>query len=96
MTLRGAVMRLRARYRAILREETGATVTEPAEIDEELRFIFAEFWLRPNEPGKRTCTHLPVPSGFVRCVVGLWRKHPVADWAAWRVYCELESAVQIP
>lgn len=39
VTLRGAVMRLRARYRAILREETGATVTEPAEIDEELRYL---------------------------------------------------------
>ncbi|HEY3663706.1 MAG TPA: hypothetical protein VGL24_11180 [Chthoniobacterales bacterium] len=39
-TLRSDVGRLRARYRAILREEVGGTVTEPGEVDDELRHLF--------------------------------------------------------
>jgi DNA-directed RNA polymerase specialized sigma24 family protein len=38
-TLRSDVARLRARYRAILREEVRGTVAEPAEVDEELRYL---------------------------------------------------------
>jgi len=38
-TLRSDVARLRARYRAILREEVRSTVAEPAEVDEELRYL---------------------------------------------------------
>jgi len=38
-TLRSDVARLRARYRAILREEVGSTVVDPGDIDEELRHL---------------------------------------------------------
>jgi len=38
-TLRNERARLRARYRAILREEVRATVPEPTEVDEELRYL---------------------------------------------------------
>jgi RNA polymerase sigma-70 factor (ECF subfamily) len=38
-----AVHRLRARYRARLRAEVGRTVTDPGEIDDEIRFLFAAF-----------------------------------------------------
>ena len=38
-TLRSDVARLRARYRAILREEVRGTVVDPAEVDEELRYL---------------------------------------------------------
>jgi ubiquinone biosynthesis protein UbiJ len=38
-TLRSDVARLRARYRAILREEVRGTVAEAAEVDEELRYL---------------------------------------------------------
>ena len=38
-TLRSDVARLRARYRAILREEVSGTVIEPSEVDEELRHL---------------------------------------------------------
>ena len=38
-TLRSDVTRLRMRYRAILREEVRGTVAEPAEVDEELRYL---------------------------------------------------------
>ena len=38
-TLRSDVARLRARYRAILREEVGSTVVDPSDIDEELRHL---------------------------------------------------------
>jgi DNA-directed RNA polymerase specialized sigma24 family protein len=38
-TLRHELARLRARYRAILREEVRGTVREPAEVDEELRYL---------------------------------------------------------
>ena len=38
-TLRSDVARLRARYRAILREEVRGTVAESAEVDEELRYL---------------------------------------------------------
>jgi RNA polymerase sigma factor (sigma-70 family) len=38
-TLRRELARLRARYRAILREEVRGTVREPAEVDEELRYL---------------------------------------------------------
>ena len=38
-TLRSDVARLRARYRAILREEVRATVAEAAEVDDELRYL---------------------------------------------------------
>jgi RNA polymerase sigma factor (sigma-70 family) len=37
--LRHALVRLRARYRAILREEVRSTVHEDAEVDEELRYL---------------------------------------------------------
>jgi RNA polymerase sigma factor (sigma-70 family) len=39
VTLRSDVARLRARYRAILREEVSGTVIEPSEVDEELRHL---------------------------------------------------------
>jgi len=39
VTLRSDVARLRARYRAILREEVGATVEEPSQVDDELRYL---------------------------------------------------------
>ena len=38
-TLRSDVARLRARYRAILREEVSSTVIDPSDIDEELRVL---------------------------------------------------------
>jgi DNA-directed RNA polymerase specialized sigma24 family protein len=38
-TLRSDVARLRARYRAILREEVSGTVVDPSEVDEELRHL---------------------------------------------------------
>ncbi len=38
-TLRRELARLRARYRAILREEVRGTVCTPAEVDEELRYL---------------------------------------------------------
>ena len=38
-TLRYERARLRARYRAILREEVRATVPEATEVDEELRYL---------------------------------------------------------
>jgi RNA polymerase sigma factor (sigma-70 family) len=38
-TLRSDLARLRARYRAILREEVSGTVLEPAEVDDELRYF---------------------------------------------------------
>ncbi len=38
-TLRSDLTRLRARYRAILREEVGGTVATPADVDDELRYL---------------------------------------------------------
>jgi DNA-directed RNA polymerase specialized sigma24 family protein len=38
-TLRSDLARLRARYRAVLREEVSGTVLEPAEVDDELRYF---------------------------------------------------------
>ena len=38
-TLRSDVARLRTRYRVILREEVRGTVAEPAEVDDELRYL---------------------------------------------------------
>jgi len=38
-SLRQELIRLRARYRAILREEVRGTVWDPAEVDEELRYL---------------------------------------------------------
>jgi len=38
-TLRSDVARLRARYRAILREEVSSTVVDPCDVDEELRHL---------------------------------------------------------
>jgi RNA polymerase sigma factor (sigma-70 family) len=38
-TLRSDVARLRARYRSIFREEVRGTVVDPAEVDEELRYL---------------------------------------------------------
>lgn len=38
-TLRSDVARLRARYRAILREEVSSTVVDPRDVDEELRYL---------------------------------------------------------
>jgi RNA polymerase sigma-70 factor (ECF subfamily) len=38
-TLRSDVARLRARYRAILREEVSDTVGEPSDVNEELRYL---------------------------------------------------------
>jgi RNA polymerase sigma factor (sigma-70 family) len=40
-TVKSAVHRLRQRYRQLLREEIANTVTEPGEVDEELRHLFA-------------------------------------------------------
>ena len=37
--LRVDVARLRARYRAILREEVSGTVVDPSDVDEELRYL---------------------------------------------------------
>jgi RNA polymerase sigma-70 factor (ECF subfamily) len=42
------VHRLRRRYGQVLREEIGATVADPAEIDAELRHLLAA--VRPWEP----------------------------------------------
>ncbi len=42
-TARAAACRLRARYRALLREEVGRTLHDPAEIDQEIRDLFATF-----------------------------------------------------
>ena len=39
VTLRSDVARLRARYRAILREEVGGTVIDAGDVDEELRHL---------------------------------------------------------
>ena len=39
VTLRSDVARLRARYRAILREEVSGTVIDPGDVDEELRHL---------------------------------------------------------
>ena len=39
--LKTAIHRLRGRYRALLREEVARTVTTPAEVDEELRYLRA-------------------------------------------------------
>ncbi len=38
-----AVQRLRARYRELLRVEIGHTVTEPSEVEDEIRHLFATF-----------------------------------------------------
>jgi len=40
---RGAAHRLRARYRALLREEVARTIDDPAAVDEEIRELFATF-----------------------------------------------------
>jgi RNA polymerase sigma-70 factor (ECF subfamily) len=40
VTLRSDVARLRVRYRAILREEVRATVEEPSQVDDELRYLY--------------------------------------------------------
>ena len=41
--VRVAVHRLRARYRARLRDEIARTVSSPAEVDDEIRSLFAAF-----------------------------------------------------
>ena len=38
-TLRSDMARLRARYRAILREDVSGTVEEPTQVDDELRYL---------------------------------------------------------
>ena len=40
-TVKSAVHRLRQRYRLLLREEIAQTLATPAEVDEELRYLFA-------------------------------------------------------
>ncbi len=40
---RGATHRLRARYRALLREEVARTIDDPSTVDEEIRDLFATF-----------------------------------------------------
>jgi RNA polymerase sigma-70 factor (ECF subfamily) len=50
-TLRHERTRLRARYRAILREEVRATVPDPTEVDEELRYLYRVLALA--DEGKR-------------------------------------------
>ena len=40
-SVKSAVHRLRQRYRQLLRDEIAQTVTDPAEVDEELRHLFA-------------------------------------------------------
>ncbi len=42
---RAAAYRLRARYRALLREEVARTLHDPTEVDEEIRDLFAAFSL---------------------------------------------------
>ncbi len=39
-TLRTSLMRLRQRYREALREEVARTVSDPAEVDEELQYLY--------------------------------------------------------
>lgn len=39
-TVKSMVHRLRARYRAVLRDEIAQTVSSPAEVEEELRYLF--------------------------------------------------------
>jgi DNA-directed RNA polymerase specialized sigma24 family protein len=39
-TLRTAIMRLRQRYREALRSEVASTVSDPAEVDEELQYLY--------------------------------------------------------
>ncbi len=39
VTLRSDVLRLRSRYRTILREEVRDTVADDGEVDEELRYL---------------------------------------------------------
>jgi RNA polymerase sigma factor (sigma-70 family) len=41
--VRTAIHRMRARYRELLRQEIGATVSSPQEIEEELRHLFSTF-----------------------------------------------------
>ena len=41
--VRVAVHRLRRRYRAILREEIGQTLSDPAQVEEEMRALFSAF-----------------------------------------------------
>ena len=38
-----AVQRLRARYRELLRAEIAETVADPAEVEAEIRYLFATF-----------------------------------------------------
>ncbi len=39
-TLRTSLMRLRLRYREVLRDEVARTVADPAEVDEELQYLY--------------------------------------------------------
>src|SRR5262249_35020525 len=47
--LKSAVQRLRQRYRELLRAEVGATVADPSEVDEELRFLAQAMSSRSGE-----------------------------------------------
>ena len=40
---RVAVHRLRRRYRELLREEIGQTLSDPAQVEEEMRTLFSAF-----------------------------------------------------
>jgi RNA polymerase sigma-70 factor (ECF subfamily) len=41
--VRVAIHRLRRRYRELLREEIGQTLSDPAQVEEELRALFSAF-----------------------------------------------------
>ena len=41
--VRVAVHRLRRRYRELLREEIGQTLSDPSQVDEEMRSLFSAF-----------------------------------------------------
>ncbi len=45
--VRVAVHRLRKRYRQLLRDEIAQTLSDPAQVDEEMRALFGAFALSP-------------------------------------------------
>ncbi|MBZ5601216.1 MAG: hypothetical protein LAO79_02815 [Acidobacteriia bacterium] len=48
--VKSAIRRLRQRYRDFLRAEVASTVADPAEVDEELRFLIQAVSSRPVDP----------------------------------------------
>ena len=47
--VRVAVHRLRRRYRELLRDEITHTLSDPAQVDEEMRAVARRFWLNSWE-----------------------------------------------